>query len=48
MLLPGEIELVKLDIKRLEKGREEFTDSGLRRVIEAWIEALKKKLDEKM
>jgi hypothetical protein len=44
MLSPGEIAQIKAEIERLEKLREECTDSGIRERIEAWIEAEKKKL----
>jgi len=43
----GEIALIKAEIERLEKLREECADSGIRKLIEAWIEAEKKKLAEK-
>jgi hypothetical protein len=46
MLTPGEIELVKAEIKRLEKARQECNDSGLQKRIDAWIEELKKKLSD--
>jgi hypothetical protein len=48
MLLPGEIALVKAEIERLGKARQECNDSGLQKRIDAWIGELKKKLDEKM
>ena len=44
MLSPGEIAQIKAEIERLEKLREECTDSGIRERIEAWIVAEKKKL----
>jgi hypothetical protein len=47
MLSPGEIAQTKAEIERLEKLREACTDSGIRKRIEAWIEAEKKKLVEK-
>jgi hypothetical protein len=48
MLLPGKIAFIKAEIKRLEKARQECIDSGLQKQIDAWIDELKKKLDEKM
>jgi len=44
MLSPGEITQIKAEIERLEKLRGECSDSGIRKRIEAWIEAEKKKL----
>jgi hypothetical protein len=44
MLSPGEIAQIKAEIERLEKLREECSDSGILERIEAWIEAEKKKL----
>jgi hypothetical protein len=48
MLSPGEISLIKAEIERLEKARRECNDGGLQKVIDAWVEALKKKLDGKV
>jgi hypothetical protein len=48
MLSPGDIASIKAEIKRLEKARRECNDSGIQKQIEAWIEELKKRLDEKM
>jgi DNA-binding NarL/FixJ family response regulator len=44
MLSPEEIAQIKAEIERLERLREECLDSGIRKRIEAWIEAEKKKL----
>jgi hypothetical protein len=44
MLSPGEIAQIKAEIKRLEKARDECTDSGIRERIEAWIEEQKSAL----
>jgi hypothetical protein len=44
MLSPEQIAPIKAEIERLEKLREECTDSGIRKMIVAWIEAEKKKL----
>ena len=44
MLSPEEIAQIKAEIERLEKLRAECTDGGIRKRIEAWIEAEKKKL----
>ena len=40
-----EMAKIKEEIERLEKLREECTDSGIRERIEAWIKAEKKKLE---
>jgi hypothetical protein len=44
MLSPGEIALIKAEINRLEEARQECRDNGIQKVIDAWIEELKKKL----
>jgi hypothetical protein len=44
MLSPEEIGQIKVEIERLEKLRAEHTDGGIRKRIEAWIEAEKNKL----
>jgi hypothetical protein len=44
MLAPGEIAQIKAEITRLEKLRDECTDSGIRQRIEAWIKEEKEKL----
>jgi hypothetical protein len=41
MLSPGDIAKIKADIERLEKVRDECADSGIRKLIEAWIEEQK-------
>jgi hypothetical protein len=46
MLSPEEIARIKADIKRLDKAREECADSGIRKLIEAWIGDQKKKLEQ--
>jgi hypothetical protein len=37
MLSPGEIAKIKADSGRLEKARDECADTGIRKLIEAWI-----------
>jgi hypothetical protein len=44
MLSPGDIAFLKSEIARLEKARMECSDNGLRKQIEVWIDANKKKL----
>jgi hypothetical protein len=44
MLTPEQITQIKAEVERLEKLREDCTDSGIRKRIEAWIEAETKKL----
>ena len=44
MLSPGAIQKIRAEIERLEKLREECADSGIRKRIEAWLEAEKQKL----
>jgi hypothetical protein len=44
--IPEEIARIKADIERLEKAREDCADSGIRKLIEAWIEEHKKKLEQ--
>jgi hypothetical protein len=36
--------IIKAEINRLEKARKDCTDGGIRKQIEVWIEAQKKKL----
>jgi hypothetical protein len=43
-LSPGEIEKIRADIERLEKAGDESADTGIRKLIEAWIEEQKQKL----
>jgi hypothetical protein len=44
MLSPAGIATIQAEIERLEKARKDCTDSGLRKWIEAAIQAQKKKL----
>jgi len=44
MLTLEQITQIKAEVERLEKLREDCTDSGIRKRIEAWIEAETKKL----
>ncbi len=44
MLSREEMAQIKAEIKRLEKARDECTDTGTRERIEAWIEEQKKAL----
>jgi uncharacterized protein YidB (DUF937 family) len=44
VLTPGEIAIIKAEIARLQKVREDCRDSGIQQLIDAWIEAQKKKL----
>jgi hypothetical protein len=44
MLSPGEIAIIKAEIKRLEKARKDCRDDGIREQIVVWIEEQKKKL----
>jgi len=44
MLSPGEIAQIRAEIERLERLRKECTEGGIRKRIEAWIEAENKKL----
>lgn len=44
-LTPEEMAQIKEEIERLEKLRNECTDSGIRERIDAWIKAEKKKLE---
>jgi hypothetical protein len=41
---PKEIAKIRAEIVRLEKAREQCADSGIRKLIEAWIEEKKQKL----
>jgi hypothetical protein len=45
MLSPGEIAKIKADIEKLDKARHVCADSGVRQLMEAWIEEEKKKLE---
>jgi hypothetical protein len=44
-LTPEEMAQIKEEIERLEKLRNECTDSGIRERIDAWTKAEKKKLE---
>ncbi len=44
MLSPAEMAKIKADIERLEKARDECIDTGIRKLIEAWIEEQKQKV----
>jgi hypothetical protein len=44
MLSPGEITRIRTEIERLERLRRGCADGGIRKLIEAWIEAEKEKL----
>jgi hypothetical protein len=45
MLSPKEIAKIKSEIELLENGREQCADSGLKKLIEAWIAKLRQKLE---
>jgi hypothetical protein len=38
MLSPGEIAKIRADIERLERAGDQCADTGIRQLIEAWIE----------
>jgi hypothetical protein len=42
VLSPREIATLKGELEKLEKARRECTDSGIRKLIDAWIEEKKK------
>jgi hypothetical protein len=44
MPTPEEVAQIEAEIKRLERLREECTDGGIRKQIEAWIAEQKKRL----
>jgi hypothetical protein len=44
ILSPTETAQNRAEIKRLEKARDEYSDGGIRKRIEAWIDDEKKKL----
>ncbi len=44
MLSRAEMAKIRAEIEALEKARENCTDSGIRKLIEGWIEEQKKKL----
>jgi hypothetical protein len=43
-LSPEQIATIKAEIQRLEEEHKACTDQGLQKVIDAWIEELKKKV----
>jgi hypothetical protein len=45
LLTPGERAQIRADIERLERARDECSDSSIRGLIEQWIKEQKKKLD---
>ena len=45
MLSPEEIAKIKATIEKLEKFRDNCADTGIRKLIEEWIEDQKKKLE---
>ena len=44
MLSPEEIALIRANIERLETARDYSTDSGIRELIDAWIEEHRQRL----
>jgi hypothetical protein len=44
MLSPKDIARIKADLAMLEKARDNCADTGLRKVIDAWIEDAKETL----
>jgi hypothetical protein len=44
MLSRAEIAKIRAAIEELEKARDNCNDSGIRKLIEAWIEEQKKRL----
>jgi hypothetical protein len=46
MLSPADKDRIEFDLTKLEKARDDCRDSGLRKVIETWIEEAKKSLAE--
>jgi hypothetical protein len=45
MLSPEEMALIRANIERLEKARDYSTDSGIRELIDAWIEEHRQRVD---
>jgi len=45
MLSPGDRVIIKAEIERLQKAQKECTDSGIRQLIEQWIDNEQKKLE---
>jgi hypothetical protein len=46
MLSPGQRAQIKAEIARLEEFRKQCNDVGIQKVIDGWIEQLKKELAE--
>jgi hypothetical protein len=49
---PGQLSVIetakiKTEIRKLEKGLSNCADGGIRKLIEAWIEEQKRKLEDK-
>jgi len=44
MISRTDVAVIRAEIERLEKARDECTDSGLQRRIDAWIEEQKRRL----
>jgi len=44
MISRTEVADIRAEIERLQKARQECTDSGVQRQIDAWIEEQKRKL----
>lgn len=44
MISRTEVADIRAEIERLQKARQEYTDSGVQRQIDAWIEEQKRKL----
>ena len=44
MISRTDVGVIKAEIERLERARDECTDSGLQRRIDAWIEEQKRRL----
>jgi hypothetical protein len=44
MLSRVEIATIKTELERLEENRQQCTDGGIRRVIDAWINEQREKL----
>jgi len=44
MISRTDVGVIKADIERLERARDECTDSGLQRRIDGWIEEQKRRL----
>lgn len=47
MLSPAQIAKIKAEIRKLETDRDNCADSGIRKLIEAWIEEQKRELADK-